>query len=119
MKDKNIICKIQKSFKKTTNSAHNYKKYSNLIKNIVVKCIKEIWHAEITYIRILTSFVYQAAIIDTYSKKIVRYGLGKTLSAYLTIEALKDAIPILSVSRYLILCSHVLSFTPAASTINT
>lgn len=119
MKDNNILCKIKKSFNRTTNSAHNYKKYPNLIKNIVAKCIKEIRHADKTYIRVLTSFVYQVAIIDAYSRKIAGYKLGKTLSAYLTIEALKDAIPILSVSRYLILCSHVLSFTPAASTINT
>lgn len=33
MKDNNILCKIKRSFKKTTNSAHNYKKYKNLIKD--------------------------------------------------------------------------------------
>ncbi len=92
MKDNNILCKIKKSFKKTTNSAHNYKKYKNLIKDIVAKRINQVWHADITYIRILTSFVYLSAIIDAYSRKIVGYGLGKTLSADLTIEALKDAI---------------------------
>jgi len=77
MKDNNILCKIKKSFNKTTNSAHNYKKYPNLIKNIVAKRIKEIWHTDITYIRILTSFLYLATIIDAYSRKIVGYGLGK------------------------------------------
>jgi len=92
MKDNNILCKIKRSFKKTTNSAHNYKKYPNLIKDTVAKHINEIWHADITYIRILTSFVYLAAIIDAYSRKIVGYGLGKTLSADLTIAALTDAI---------------------------
>ena len=92
MKDNNILCKIKRSFKKTTNSAHNYKKYKNLIKNIIPQRINEIWNADITYIRILTSFVYLAIVIDTYSRKIVGYGLGKTLSADLTIEALKDAI---------------------------
>ncbi|GAG58810.1 unnamed protein product [marine sediment metagenome] len=92
MKDNNILCKIKKSFKKTTNSAHNLKKYKNLIKNIIPQRINQVWHADITYIRILTSFVYLAAIIDAYSRKIVGYGLGKTLSADLTIAALKDAI---------------------------
>ncbi len=92
MKDNNILCKIKKSFKKTTNSAHNYKKYKNLIKNIIPQRINEIFNADITYIRILTSFVYLAIVIDAYSRKIVGYGLGKTLSADLTIEALKDAI---------------------------
>lgn len=92
MKDNNILCKIKKSFNKTTNSAHNLKKYPNLIKDIVAKRINQIWHADITYIRILTSFVYLAAVIDAYSRKIVGYSLGKTLSADLTIEALKDAV---------------------------
>lgn len=92
MKDNNILCKIKKSFKKTTNSAHNLKKYLNLIKNIIPQRINQILNADITYIRILTSFVYLAAIIDAYSRKIVGYGLGKTLSADLTIAALTDAI---------------------------
>ena len=92
MKDNNILCKIKRSFKKTTNSAHNYKKYKNLIKNIIPQRINQVFNADITYIRILTSFVYLAAIIDAYSRKIVGYGLGKTLSADLTIAALKDAI---------------------------
>jgi len=92
MKDNNILCKIKRSFKKTTNSVHNYKKYKNLIKDMVVDRPDQIWHADITYIRILTSFVYLAIVIDAYSRKIIGYGLGKTLSADLTIEALKDAI---------------------------
>jgi transposase InsO family protein len=92
MRDKNILCKIKRSFKKTTNSAHSYKKYPNLIKNMIPQRINEIWNADITYIRILTSFVYLAIVIDAYSRKIVGYGLGKTLSADLTIAALKDAI---------------------------
>lgn len=92
MRDNNILCKIKKSFNRTTNSTHSYKKYPNLIKNTVAKHINEIFNADITYIRILTSFVYLAAIIDAYSRKIVGYGLGKTLSTELTIAALKDAI---------------------------
>jgi putative transposase len=36
--------------------------------------------------------VYLAAIIDGFSRKIIGYGLGKTLSADLAIAALKDAI---------------------------
>ena len=66
MKDKNILCRIRKSFARTTNSAHSLTKYPNLIKNIVVSHLDQIWHADITYIRILASFVYLAAIIDGY-----------------------------------------------------
>ena len=92
MKDKNILCRIRKSFTRTTNSAHSLTKYPNLIKDIVPFQINQIWHADITYIRILASFVYLAAIIDGYSRKIVGYGLGRTLSADLSIAALTCAI---------------------------
>jgi len=92
MKDKNILCRIRKSFARTTNSAHRLAKYPNLIKNVVASQINQIWHADITYIRILASFVYLAAIIDGYSRKIVGYGLGRTLSADLPLAALTYAI---------------------------
>lgn len=48
--------------------------------------------ADITYIRIVASFVYLAAIIDGFLRKIIGYGLGRTLSADLAIAALTDAI---------------------------
>jgi len=52
----------------------------------------QLWHADITYIRIVNSFVYLAPIIDGFSRKVVGYGLGRTLSADLAIAALIDAI---------------------------
>lgn len=52
----------------------------------------QLWNADITYIRITSGFVYLAAILDGFSRKIVGYGLGKTLSPILAIEALNDAI---------------------------
>jgi len=52
----------------------------------------QVWHADITYIRIATSFVYLAALVDGFSRKVVGYGLGRTLSADLALAALSDAI---------------------------
>ncbi len=92
MRDKNLLCKARKSFKATTDSSHGLKKYPNLIDDLVPYRIDQLWHADITYIRIATSFVYLAAVIDGFSRKIIGYGLGRTLSADLAIAALKDAI---------------------------
>ena len=58
----------------------------------MVTSINQIWYADITYIRILNGFVYLAAIIDVYSRRIVGYALGKTLCPKLTVIALKMAI---------------------------
>ena len=54
--------------------------------------IDQLWHADITYIRIATSFVYLAALIDGFSRKVIGYALGSTLSADLSMAALNDAI---------------------------
>ena len=92
MKDRNILCRIRKSYCRTTNSDHSLTRYPNLIKNIVAEKIDRTWHADITYIRLETSFAYLAAIIDGLSRKVIGYAIVKTLSSSLTITALKDAI---------------------------
>ena len=92
MRSQNLLCRAQKSFKATTNSAHSLRKYPNLTEDLVPYRIDQIWHADITYIRIATSFVYLAALIDGFSRKVVGYGLGRTLSADLAMAALLDAV---------------------------
>jgi transposase InsO family protein len=92
MRDKNLLCRARKAFKATTNSAHSLRKYPNLIEDFVPYRIDQIWHADITYIRITTSFVYLSALIDGFSRKVVGYALGRTLSADLAMAALTDTI---------------------------
>ena len=92
MQEMGIQGKIKHQYITTTNSKHNNKIYPNLIKDKMVTSINQIWYADITYIRILNGFVYLAAIIDVYSRRIVGYALGKTLCPKLTVIALKMAI---------------------------
>ena len=92
MRELGIQGRIKRRYVTTTNSQHNNRIYLNLIKDKVVTGINQVWCADITYIRILNGFVYLAAIIDIYSRKIVGYALGKTLCPKLTITALNMAI---------------------------
>jgi len=92
MKELGIQGRIKRKYITTTNSKHHNKIYSNLIKNKEITGINQIWCADITYIRILNGFVYLTAIIDIYSRKIVGYAIGKTLSLKLAIAALNMAI---------------------------
>ena len=92
MRDKNLLCRAVKAFKATTDSSHSLKKYPNLIDDLVPYRIDQLWHGDITYIRIATSFVYLAALIDGFSRKVIGYALGRTLSADLSIAALLDGI---------------------------
>jgi putative transposase len=92
MRENSICCSIRRSYKHTTNSNHGLVKYPNLVKNLVPERLNQVWHADITYIRFEASFAYLAAIIDGYSRKVIGYAIGKTLSPALTISALKVAI---------------------------
>lgn len=92
MKKMGIQCKKARRFAVTTNSKHILKVYPNLAKDLVIERPNKLWCADITYIRILTGFVYLAAIIDAFSRYIVGYAIGRTLAAKLPLEALKMAI---------------------------
>ena len=92
IRDNNLLYKTIRAFKATTDSSHGLKKYPNLIDGLVPYRMDQIWHADITYIRIAISFVYLAALIDGFSRKVIGYALGRTLSADLPIAALADAI---------------------------
>ena len=92
MQEMEIQGRIKHKYVTTTNSKHNNKIYSNLVKDKELTGINQVWCADITYIRILKGFVYLAAILDIYSRKIVGYAIGKTLSPKLAIVALNMAI---------------------------
>jgi transposase InsO family protein len=92
MKSQNLLVSPRRAYKATTSSNHDKAKYPNLIKHLVLTRPDQVWNADITYIRIATGFAYLAAIIDGFSRKIIGYGLGRSLSPILTITALKDAI---------------------------
>ena len=76
----------------TTNSYHRFKKYPNLIRDLVPQHPNQLWVSDITYWRTTNGFVYISFITDAYSKKIVGHHVAQTMEAVETIEALKMAI---------------------------
>ena len=48
--------------------------------------------ADITYIRILTAFVYLAVILDRFSRKAIGYALSRRINTALSLQALQMAI---------------------------
>ncbi len=94
MRENNLLCEIKKSFINTTDSAHNLRKYSNILKkeNIKVTRPDQVWASDITYIRLPEGFVYLAVIIDLFSRKVIGYCLSRHIDTQLVITALKMAI---------------------------
>ena len=52
----------------------------------------QLWVADITYIAIPTGFVYLAAILDVWSRRVVGYAVGKRIDVRLALAALRTAI---------------------------
>ena len=81
-----------RTFVRTTDSRHTLQVYRNLIKNRQVRAINEVWAADITYIRIRSSFVYLATILDLYSRRIVGWAISKRIDTELCLAALHMAL---------------------------
>ena len=58
----------------------------------MITSINQVWVCDITYIRILTDFVYLAIILDLYSRKVIGYALSRHIDTKLTLSALRMAI---------------------------
>lgn len=86
----------------TTNSRHHFKKYPNLIKEMVLKQPGMLWVSDITYIRVAASFSYLSIITDAYSHKIVGHKLHQTLHSQGAIDAFEMAVKDEKRSRCLI-----------------
>ena len=64
----------------------------NLAKDRVVDGANQLWVADITYIAIAVGFVYLAAILDAWSRRVVGYAIGRRIDARLALAALNAAI---------------------------
>ena len=76
----------------TTDSNHGHPVYPNLLAELTVTGINQAWVADITYIRIVTGFVYLAALLDRYSRKVIGWAISKRIDAELCVAALKVAL---------------------------
>jgi transposase InsO family protein len=92
MQEEDLICKIKKRWVVTTDSNHPYRVYPNLMKDAKITGVNQAWVADITYIRILTAFVYLAVILDVFSRKVVGWAISLRIDTELTRAALRMAI---------------------------
>ena len=93
MKKYSLKALIYKGFRiSTTDSKHNKHIYPNLISGKEVSAPNQLWVADITYVRIKTCFVFLAAILDIFSRKVVGWAISKKINTRLCLEALKMAV---------------------------
>ena len=92
MRANNLNCRRKKRFVNTTDSKHSFRVYPNLAKDIVPTAPNQLWRADITYIRLLSEFVYLAIILDAFSRRVIGWALSRHIDAQLTLTALRMAL---------------------------
>ncbi|WP_258102386.1 IS3 family transposase [Marinoscillum pacificum] len=76
----------------TTDNTHGFKRYPNLIKDMVLLKSEQLMVSDITYIRVKEKFMYLSLITDSWSRKIMGYCLHKDLSTEGPMNALLMAV---------------------------
>ena len=96
MREESLLCQLERRFVRTTDSAHTLRTYPNLLADLVPNRPDQAWVADITYIRLPTTFAYLACVLDAWSRRRVPSGCGWELSraidTTLTLAALERAL---------------------------
>lgn len=87
-----LLIERNPSFKKTTDSNHNFRVYPNKAKDLVLTAPHQLWVSDITYIRTLEGFMYLCLIMDVYSRFIVGWDCSDSLEMQGALRALDMAI---------------------------
>jgi putative transposase len=92
MRADNLLCMRRRKFLVTTDSNHGRAVYPNLARDLVLTGINQLWIADLTYIRLAEEFVFLAAILDAFSRRVIGWALDRNLDDELTLSALRMAL---------------------------
>jgi len=93
MKENNISAKTKRKFRKTTERDTKAAASENLLKqNFYTEKANLVWTGDITYLWTKEGWLYLAVVMDIFSRRIVGWALGNSLSRQLVIKALSMAI---------------------------
>jgi putative transposase len=92
MREESLLCHLKRHFLVTTDSKHGYHPYPNLLNKAVLTGLDQAWAADITYIRLPTTFVYLACILDAFSRRCIGWKLSRQIDTRLTLAALEMAL---------------------------
>lgn len=66
--------------------------YPYLLRGLAVTRPNHVWSTDITYIRLARGFVYLAAVMDWYSRKVLSWQLSNTLDSRFCVDCLEQAL---------------------------
>ena len=77
---------------KTTRRHPGHKVYPYLLRNLAVTRSNQAWAMDITYIPMARGFVYLAAVVDWYSRRVLSWKVSTTMDVYFCLEAVEEAM---------------------------
>jgi transposase InsO family protein len=92
MREMGLQSKPKRRIIRTTNSRHPFPRFENLVKDLLIERINQVWVADLTYIKLRGGeFVYLAVVMDVYTRIIRGWALLRSLAAELSLAALEKA----------------------------
>ena len=76
----------------TSKPAPGHKIYPYLLRNLVVDRPNQVWAMDITYIPMARGFVYLAAVVDWFSRRVLAWKLSITLETEFCLDAVNEAL---------------------------
>jgi putative transposase len=93
MRNHSLKARTKRPFRpRTTDSRHRYGTAPNRLKTLTLNRLNQAWVADITYLQAGSRWVYLAAVMDLFSRRIVGWSLGHSMHALLVKEALQQAL---------------------------
>ncbi len=92
MREHDLQPKRRRRYVVTTDSDHAGPIFPDLAKDVVPERPNQLWVADLTYVAIPSGFVYLAAILDAWLRKVVGYAISRSMDARIAVAALKAAI---------------------------
>jgi putative transposase len=76
----------------TSRPAPGHKIYPYLLRGLAIDRPNQVWAMDITYIPMARGFVYLAAVVDWYSRRVLSHRVSITMEADFCIDALEEAL---------------------------
>ena len=77
---------------RTTKPEPGHRIYPYLLRGLAIDRPNQVWATDITYIPMARGFVYLAAVMDWFARRILSWRLSITMEADFCVEALEEAI---------------------------
>lgn len=92
MRQESLLCQLERRFVVTTDSAHGLRPYPNLLAAATLTGRDQAWVADLTDIRLPTTFAYLACLLDAWSRRCVGWHLSRLIATTLALAALDHAL---------------------------